>query len=846
MRKLFLLALLLTLFFTAQTFAWFNLSLDEPIDRLADNSAIDIVYDGTYIWLGTGNGLSGTRNGGQSWITFNKSTGFDQSSISALATHDGRLWAATSHDITGEGGSQIPAGGGLEITDDFGASFQLVNPKQLSSAGMLCYDLSVYDSSVWAACYYGGLLRSLDRGETWENIFIDDSVKNDYENQEFSLLRGRYFSTAVDPYHDDSVVVWAGSAEGVQRIYYIGKSKKLASNRINDISYDGKFWWYATDKGVSRLDDTLFSLFTDTVITTHTFLTYDTSNGLQGNFISAVGAEDNLICLGIYDTLAESSLGMAVSTNGGATWTTRQPEQAMGQNRKIEDVEVYGGYIWAGCGEGGFIRSADDGETWHNLYFDSTNTDLNDPRNVNHGFEISDRDDYTKALVGSDSGVVTFYFTDLTTLDSTGYMPAEDNVSYGQKIVSVASVVVNDIEQVWAAAHPKNDASEAPYAVIKSIPGLPVWDAFLNAGEQIVPYQVEILKLQSTISIWVAHNYGLYESDDFGVNWYSPWLRDRISHYPNTIVVSDDEPFLSVEAGGDHLHVGSLSAGALEMVIPISDWFLFPAQTDPLQFDLVGRSYRTGSLTDTSTTNITGNFVTALGVQRTGDSTIIWASTKPTTTGYIGVSITTDRGRTWRDVATGIEVWNYAFNGDTTFLAAEQGLYVSTDFGEVWSKYSIYNPNTGQSIADDVPVYAVKLIDGVIWAGTADGIAKSSDGIEWEIFRQFNEIDPGASDDNRSYVTPNPFSPYISAGPIKFHYYLRNGGDVTIKIYDFANNLVRVVTDREFRAGGQQQDDLDLWDGKNGNGDIVAGGVYIYVIESSGGDELWGKLMVLP
>jgi hypothetical protein len=48
------------------------------------------------------------------------------------------------------------------------------------------------------------------------------------------------------------------------------------------------------------------------------------------------------------------------------------------------------------------------------------------------------------------------------------------------------------------------------------------------------------------------------------------------------------------------------------------------------------------------------------------------------------------------------------------------------------------------------------------------------------------------------------------------------------------------------RDGGVQYDDYERWDGRNGKGDIVAGGVYLYVIESSGGDKLWGKFMVIP
>lgn len=847
MRKSGVLALLFLVALSADGFGWFNMSLDEPISKLADNSAVDIVYDGTYIWLATGNGLSGTSDRGITWRTFNEETGFTHSSISALTTDGLHLWAATAYEIPVEDDVPVAAGGGFQMTNDFGSSFQHVAPEQASQAGMLCYDLAVQDSSVWAACFYGGLIRSLDYGQSWESVFIDDAAREDYETGAFDLLRSRYFSVLVDPYHDDSVIVWAGSAEGVQRIYYIDKSKKLASNRINDISFDGTFWWYATDNGLSRLDDTLFSLFTDTVVTTYTFLTYDSSDGFPGNYVTTVGAEGDLICAGIHDVDLDSSLGLVISSDGGANWFTKEPTQVMGAGRMAEEIEVQDGYIWVGCGRGGLIRSDDQGGSWRNFYLDSTRTETTDLRNVFHGFDVSPRDGYTKVLAGTDSGLVNFYFTDPEQLDSTDYVEAYDNPSHGQKFVSVASSVEDDNERIWAAAYPRQSESDAPYAVVQKVPGYDLWDAYLNESPGIVPYDVAVLEFQSTVSVWVAHDKGLYVTSDSGETWQTPDLVDIISRYPQVIVIDDDEPFLSVESGGSDLHVGSRNAGALEVVAPITRWFSFAAQTDPLQFDFVGRSYRSGGLYDTLSTTIGGNWIIAMGLQRTGDSTIVWASTKPVyTTGHTGVSISADRGRTWQEVAEGMEVWNFEFNGDSAFLAAEQGLYISTDFGVNWSKYAINDFETGRSIAPDVPVYSAQMISGELWIGSEDGIARSADGINWEIFRYFNEIDPGVGEDERSYVSPNPFSPYVSSGPMKFHYYLEKGGEVTIKIFDFANNLVKIVTDRATRAAGIQHDDLDFWDGTNERGDKVAGGVYIYVIESTGGDELWGKLMVLP
>ncbi|MFH2057061.1 MAG: hypothetical protein ABIJ61_13970, partial [bacterium] len=86
--KTFALSVALLLIGVSPAGAWMTLTLDQPLDVLADNSAVDIIYDGTYVWLATGAGLSGTADGGQTWRTFNKQTGFAQSSVAAIAALD--------------------------------------------------------------------------------------------------------------------------------------------------------------------------------------------------------------------------------------------------------------------------------------------------------------------------------------------------------------------------------------------------------------------------------------------------------------------------------------------------------------------------------------------------------------------------------------------------------------------------------------------------------------------------------------------------------------------------------------------------------------------------------------
>jgi hypothetical protein len=824
------------LFAPLPAFGWVTVDLSQPIDTLADNTVVDIVYDGTYIWLATGNGVSGTRDGGATWRSFNRTNGFKRSSISALATLGSRLWVATSHDTASpSSGDLVPAGGGLQITDNFGDDWRLVEPKGLSSPGMLAYDLAPYDSSLWAACFYGGLLRSLDRGETWENIFVDTTLRNDFEGKTNDLLAGRYFSALVDPYHDDSVIVWAGSAEGVQRLYYVGKHKKLASNRINDIAFDGESWWYATDRGLTKFGDSLFL-----------FNTYDTDNGLPANFVSAVGADSSLICVGLYDTLSQQSLGFAVSTDGGSSWQQALTQQAIGANNLIQEIVIHSGSIWAACSQGGLLRSTDNGLNWRNYYLDSTVTSTDDPRNTIHCVSVAPRENYTKLLVGSDSGIVVFYFTNMSVLDSTKYLPLEDDTANGQKVVSISTMVTANGDEIWAATHLLRQGDGLRPGTIRSTNDGESWSYHLVGPPAVVPNEVRIVDQFKDTLVWVATETGMRETINFGGRWNTP----LIASFPDTIGRTD--PMLAVETTQWQTHVGSSGKGAGYLGLYGDSasatlfWMVLKANLMADSLDYAGRSYvQIDSVPGDS--QIAGNFIPALGLQHRGDKNVIWAAVRATSNyQYNGICITSDRGRTWKLISDGAIAWNFEFNGDTAWVATSQGLLMTTDQGANWRTLKIVEKATGREIAGNVEVYAARYVNGALWVGTNDGVARSVDLEDWQIWRVFYPIAETAGDDERSYVTPNPFSPYLTDGPLKFHYRLTRPGDVTIKVYDFGNNLVKTVVSGVSRDGGVQYDDLERWDGRNGNGDIVAGGVYLYIIESSGGDKLSGKFMVIP
>ncbi len=138
---------------------------------------------------------------------------------------------------------------------------------------------------------------------------------------------------------------------------------------------------------------------------------------------------------------------------------------------------------------------------------------------------------------------------------------------------------------------------------------------------------------------------------------------------------------------------------------------------------------------------------------------------------------------------------------------------------------------------------SVAIIDGDVWAGNADGLVKSQDGgISWNVIRMAVPI--GSKGSETAYAYPSPFSPIVEGGQVaRIHHKPRQDGSVTIKIYDFAMNLVVTLVDGQQRLGGVEYD--EPWDGRNGKGDLVANGVYFFKMEAPGGQTEWGKLVVL-
>ncbi len=247
---------------------------------------------------------------------------------------------------------------------------------------------------------------------------------------------------------------------------------------------------------------------------------------------------------------------------------------------------------------------------------------------------------------------------------------------------------------------------------------------------------------------------------------------------------------------------------------------------------------------------ISGNFVVAVGNQRIGEKQIVWAATVEAVeeTEYRAVSKTEDGGLTWTVCLEGEFAHNFAFDDSVAYVATDNGLFKSLDFGKTWASFpQIYDLDTGESIHTTEVNSAGVGPSHTLWIGTSDGLARTQDnGVSWKIFRSF--LEPTIGGTPETYAYPNPFSPLRhnligGDGHVRFQYKTGRSMTVTIRVYDFGMNLVKTVADGKPRP--LPGDYAEVWNGKNEIGEMVANGVYFYQITLSGEKSLWGKVMVV-
>ena len=261
---------------------------------------------------------------------------------------------------------------------------------------------------------------------------------------------------------------------------------------------------------------------------------------------------------------------------------------------------------------------------------------------------------------------------------------------------------------------------------------------------------------------------------------------------------------------------------------------------------------------------ISGNFVVGLTRQVWGNTNIIWAVTMNAEDRgeERGLSYTIDDS-TWHTALIGERIYNVYAEGSLVFAASENGLWKSIiDDPHDTPMWALFEPAIQAILLEDSLVFDTDEIltnevisfafdnrpyysQAVLWLGTLDGLARSSDidGSNWQIFRA--EYDP-----TELYAYPNPYSPYShnvldGDGYVRFHTSEVVSYTIEMSIYNFSLGIIfKKKYDR--RSGTESL----KWDGKDQNGKLVDNGVYFINLKFAEKQNLspedhWLKLIVV-
>ena len=203
-------------------------------------------------------------------------------------------------------------------------------------------------------------------------------------------------------------------------------------------------------------------------------------------------------------------------------------------------------------------------------------------------------------------------------------------------------------------------------------------------------------------------------------------------------------------------------------------------------------------------------------------------------------------------VLLGVAVNDLAFDAERAYAAAlGAGLYVSDDDGATWRVVRAFRDAAGRQLPLDggTPVFSVATTPGAVWVGTSGGLLRSTDGAQtWTLFRanvapgtgvDGGSAEPGSARDVDVYAYPNPFAPRRDGG-VRVRLDLDAPADLTVRVFDFAMNLVRTL-DAPGRPAGPNE---IRWDGRTDGGLRVANGAYVYVVEGAGATRS-GRILVI-
>ncbi len=360
--------------------------------------------------------------------------------------------------------------------------------------------------------------------------------------------------------------------------------------------------------------------------------------------------------------------------------------------------------------------------------------------------------------------------------------------------------------------------------------------------QQSPPYMVDS---QGDVIFFAGWASGIRRSTDFGQTWerivLPPFGMDELDpdhsyHFsidPTDQSTDDFYNFLGFSvliASDGQVYAGT--AGGLN----ISDNALV-APADSIRWRHIRRTR--------SPDGLLGNWITS--IRENPFDHAIWMTNWISMTGtdQEGLVVTRDGGNTFEQYLVGERIYDVGFNDESIFAAGRNGVFISRDNGSTWHQRTrLKSANT--FMKPGATYYSVATANNRVWIGSSDGLASTiDDGRTWEITRVNFPLDgknkyQSDAPDVSAYAYPNPFSPR-QHDFIRIKFENRGQSEVTIRLFDFSMNLIRILEDKQKLGPGTYE---AVWDGTDQQGRKVANGTVFYEIKT-GNKRTVGKILLL-
>ncbi|MEX1054389.1 MAG: sialidase family protein, partial [Rhodothermales bacterium] len=322
------------------------------------------------------------------------------------------------------------------------------------------------------------------------------------------------------------------------------------------------------------------------------------------------------------------------------------------------------------------------------------------------------------------------------TRNSTYSISVEENVvwvglgytsqpSAGESVPAVAGYLVStDGGRTFTFRGPHLDAADddqVQYGV-STLEALPI-----IVPEQSPPYDIDYDP--STGDVWIAAwASGIRRSSDEGRTWQRVVLPpdDLSSIHPD----SSYDFVLAPQRGG----TGNLNHMGFSVLVDetVTIWAGTPRGVNRSTDG--GVAWRRFSA-DGTPNSLTGSWVISLEEQPVPGRNPIWMASwnagEVGERGRFGATVTRDGGETFEQMLIGERIYDFAFRGNqTVYAAGENGLFISDDDGITWRsvRHFVDASDPTRLVRPDANIFAVATTEDALWAGTSEGLMKSTDG----------------------------------------------------------------------------------------------------------------------